>query len=232
MNSLILIPTPISEDKIYNVTREVQEVVRDTKCFVVERLRTARRFIKAIDKEINIDDLRFYEIGDLTDSKPLELFLKENIQAGNIGLMSEAGCPAIADPGNLAVQWCHKNRIQVKPLVGPSSIILGLMASGFNGQNFTFHGYLPNKKPDLIPKIKLMLLQIAKTKQTQIFIETPYRNRFMIETVLSCLNNSDLLCVCVDLDSPTMQVVNYSKSEWQNIDLDQFHKRPAIFLLG
>lgn len=232
MNSLLLIPTPISEEKVYNVTHDVRESVKNTKCFVVERLRTARRFIKSIEKEVIIDDLKFLEIGDKIDKKVLDTFMAENIQAGNIGLMSEAGCPVIADPGNLVVQWCHRNKIPVVPLVGPSSIILGLMASGFNGQNFTFHGYLPNKKPELIPKIKLMLSQVDKTRQTQIFIETPYRNRFIIETVLSCMNSSDHLCVCVDLDAPTMQVINYSKSEWQNIDLDQFHKRPALFLLG
>ena len=232
MNALLLIPTPIAEDKIYNTTKDVEQAINNTKYFIVERLRTARRFIKAVNNQIVIDELTFFELGDDANKKELGIFIRDNIKLGNIGLMSEAGCPAIADPGSLAVQFCHHNKILVRPLVGPSSIILSLMASGFNGQNFPFHGYLPNKRPELMQKVKEMMTQIYKNRQTQIFIETPYRNRFMIETVLASLNNNDNFCVCVDLDSSNMKIFNYTKADWIQIDLDQFHKKPAIFLLG
>ncbi len=232
VHSLILIPTPIAENKVDNITLDVRNAIENTLFFVVENLRTARRFIKAVNKSIDIDTLEFFELSKGFDTKELHAFLGSNFLRGNIGLMSEAGCPAIADPGSLVVQWCHRHKINVNPLVGPSSIILSLMASGFNGQNFAFHGYLPNKKPELITKIKWMQTQIQRTAETQIFIETPYRNRFMIETILSCIQGNEQLCVCIDLDAPTMQIINLPKSGWNAIDLDQFHKRPAVFLLG
>jgi len=231
-NSLVLIPTPIFEFKSDNISPEIIEVVKNINIYVVERLRTARRFIRFVDKNKNIDSCLFFELGEHPDKQALFDFLKKNIEVGNIGVMSEAGCPAVADPGSIAVEWCHKNKIPVKPLAGPSSIIMSLMASGFNGQNFTFHGYLSNKKPELIKTVKWMLSQIQKTGQTQIFIETPYRNRFMMDTLLFCMNDHDLLCIALDIDSPDMSVVTLTKKDWNKIDLNLYHKRPAVFLLG
>ena len=231
-NALILIPTPVYEHKADNISQEIIDTIKNTHVYIVERLRTARRFIKSVDKNKDIDQCHFFELGENPDKTALFEFLKTHILHENIGVMSEAGCPAVADPGSLAVEWCHKNKISVRPLAGPSSIIMSLMASGFNGQNFTFHGYLPNKKPELVKSIKWMISQVQKIGQTQIFIETPYRNKFMIEALLSCMADNELLCVAVDIDGPDMSILTLDKKAWSKVDLDTYHKRPAVFLLG
>lgn len=232
MSKLYLIPTPIAEGNHTATSKEIIDKVRLIKYFVVERLKTARRFLKSVDKDIVIDDIHFFEIDQNHSESDLSTFLNCLKEGHEVGLMSEAGCPAIADPGHLAVAWCHKNSIDVVPMVGPSSIILALMASGFNGQNFTFHGYLPNKKPELAQRLKQIESFVDKGNQTQIFIETPYRNGFMIETLIDTLSPQRLLCVCVDLDSDQAFIKCMPLSSWKKLDLEILHKRPAIFLLG
>lgn len=232
MSKLFLIPTPIAEGRHTATSFEIVEKVKTIKYFVVERLKTARRFLKAIDKEIIIDDLHFFEIDQNYEESGLNQFLTCLLDGHDVGLMSEAGCPAVADPGHKAVAWCHRHQIEVIPMVGPSSIILALMASGFNGQNFTFHGYLPNKKPELAQKLKQIDTQIERSNQTQIFIETPYRNGFMIETIVETLSPNRLLCVCADLDSEQAFIKCMPLNAWKKFDLAELHKRPAIFLLG
>ena len=232
MAELYLIPTPIAEGRHTNSSPELPQIVSRLKYFVVERLKTARRFIKAVWPEAVIDDLVFFEIDKGFDTQELYKFLDILKQGVDVGLLSEAGCPAVADPGHLAVAWCHRQDIQVRPLVGPSSIMLALMASGFNGQSFVFHGYLPNKVGELSPRLKQLDMAIAKTGNTQIFIETPYRNGFMVNTIIQSLSPQSLLCVACDLDGPDEYIKTQSLVQWKKTDTEFLHKKPAVFLLG
>ncbi|MFZ1788236.1 MAG: SAM-dependent methyltransferase [Saprospiraceae bacterium] len=232
MAQLILIPTPIAEDRHQNTAPDVIAATLPLKHFVVERVKTARRFLKAINPQVVIDDLSFFEIDKGFSEADLYLFLEIMKSGVPVGLMSEAGCPAVADPGHLAVAWCHKNKIDVRPLIGPSSIMMALMASGFNGQQFTFHGYLPNKKPELIQRLKNLDNLIEKQGATQIFIETPYRNGFVIETCLEALPPHRLLCVAAALDQDNEFIKTQTIAAWKKVDLAFLHKQPAVFLLG
>jgi 16S rRNA (cytidine1402-2'-O)-methyltransferase len=231
-NKLYLIPTPIAESRVNNTIADIVAIAPKLRCFVVEHLKTARRFLKAIDRSVDIEGLSFFEINQCYSKSGLEKFLAENIILGDIGLMSEAGCPAIADPGHQAVAWCHHHGVSVIPMVGPNSILLTLMASGFNGQNFTFHGYLPNKKPDIFNSLKNIYQNVLKINQTQIFIETPYRNGFMIESICASLPDDARLCVALDLDGDDQLIINKKVKEWKVMDLQKLHKRPAVFALG
>ncbi len=232
MAQLILIPTPIAEDRHQNTAPDVIAATLPLKHFVVERVKTARRFLKAINPQVVIDDLFFFEIDKGFSEADLYGFLEIMKSGVPVGLMSEAGCPAVADPGHLAVAWCHKNKIDVRPLIGPSSIMMALMASGFNGQQFTFHGYLPNKKPELIQRLKNLDNLIEKQGATQIFIETPYRNGFVIETCLEALPAHRLLCVAAALDQENEYIKTQTIAAWKKVDLAFLHKQPAVFLLG
>lgn len=228
---LVLIPTPIAEGKIAE-DRELVAAISGIKHFVVERIKTARRFLKSIAPDTVIDELHFFEISKGFDQTQLFLFLGVLKKGESVGLMSEAGCPAIADPGHLAVAWCHRHSITVQPFVGPSSIILALMSSGFNGQQFTFHGYLPNKNPDLGQKIKMLDQNLEKTGTTQVFIETPYRNGFMVQNLIQALHPSRLVCIACDLDSDSQFISTREIGAWKSFDLEKLHKRPAVFLIG
>lgn len=232
MAQLFLIPTPIAEGRYGNTVPEIPAVVSKIKYYVVERTKTARRFLRGICPEIVIDDLSFFEIDKGFDVSGLYSFLEVLKSGEDVALLSEAGCPAVADPGHMAVAWCHKQHIEVRPLVGPSSIIMALMSSGFNGQQFTFHGYLPNKAAELSNRLRMLDKQVEKTGATQIFIETPYRNGFMISTIIESLPQERWLCVACDLDGEGQFVKTKRLSEWKKLDLGFLHKQPAVFLLG
>lgn len=230
--NLILIPCPISEDGLNHLSAHVIQKCKQLKYFIVERERTTRRFLKAIDKSIEIDELSFHEINKNNPAEGLIEFLSKLNSGKNIGLLSEAGCPGVADPGQLAVQWCHKNNYDVIPLVGPSSILLALMASGFNGQSFAFNGYLPNKSPQLIQKLKQLELKLNKTNQTQIFMDAPYRNQFLLSNCIQALSPNTLLCIASELNGEKESISVKSISNWKKVDPEIYHKRPAIFAIG
>ena len=176
--------------------------------------------------------MKIFELDKNDPSAGLHSFLhqlKDNI---DIGVLSEAGCPGIADPGNLAVQYAHQHAIPVKPLVGPSSILLALIASGLNGQNFAFNGYLPNKGPELIKKLKSLETLAVKYNQTQIFMEAPYRNEFILTHCIKSLSPSLKLCVACDINASTEYIKTQTIRDWKGTDWKQFHKRPAVFLIG
>ena len=232
MAKLFLIPTPIAENRHSNTAPDIVSITKDLKYFIVERIKTARRFLRAIHPQLNIDDLTFFEIDKGFSEQELYAFLMTLQNGADVGLMSEAGCPAVADPGHLAVAWCHKNEIEVIPLTGPSSIMLSIMASGFNGQQFTFHGYLPNKNPDLANKLKSLDQIVEKTGSTQIFIETPYRNGFIISSCIAALPSHRLLCVVAGLDQENQFIKTQAISSWKKMDIDFLHKQPAVFLIG
>lgn len=206
-------------------------VAQKLKYFIVENLRTARRFLKACDRNIDIDSLTFYELNRHTSPEDVAGMLAPADTGNDIGIISEAGCPAIADPGADVVAIAQKKGYTVKPLVGPSSIILSLMASGFNGQSFAFLGYLPIDAAQRSAAMRSMERRIKTESQTQIFIETPYRNTKLIAELASRLPADTLLAVGCNLTSPTQSIVTRPLHQWAVTDTARYSKVPCIFLL-
>jgi len=231
MANLYLIPTPLGETNVEKVLpAEILQVVSELRYFVVENTRTARRHLKKMVPEIVIDDLDFKELNEHTQMRELELLLEPLKQGFDLGLLSEAGCPGVADPGADLVKLAHEKGIRVIPLVGPSSILLSLMASGLNGQNFAFIGYLPVKPVERIPAIREIERNSSRDGQTQIFIEAPYRNTRLLDDLLSVCNSQTKLCIAVDLTMESEFVVTKTIANWKRA-IPEISKRPAIFLL-
>jgi 16S rRNA (cytidine1402-2'-O)-methyltransferase len=224
-----LVPSFLSENAVETIPRYVITAVKSCQVIFAENERTARRFLKSMDKEIVIDDFEWHAIHK-AEEEQINIF-KEKIKAGkNIAIISEAGCPGIADPGQILIAEAQKLNCEIKPLVGPSSILLALMASGFNGQHFCFLGYLPIDHPERIKKIKQIEEESARRKSTQIFIETPYRNNKMIETLLQICHASTRLCIAAELTSAKEFIKTKTITEWKKEKID-LHKKPVIFLL-
>jgi 16S rRNA (cytidine1402-2'-O)-methyltransferase len=224
-----LVPSFLSENAVETIPEYVLTAVKNCTVIFAENERTARRFLKSMDKEIVIDNFEWYSIHK-AEEEQLNIF-KEKINAGkNIAIISEAGCPGIADPGQMLIAEAQKMNIEIKPLVGPSSILLALMASGFNGQHFCFLGYLPIDNTERIKKIKQIEEESIRRKCTQIFIETPYRNNKMLETILQSCHTSTSLCIAAELTSATEFIKTKSIADWKKEKID-LHKKPVIFLL-
>ena len=236
MPSLYLIPTVLSDSPLDSVLPSNNaDIIRKVKVFIVENVRTARRFLKQVDKNINIDELQFFELNQHTDLKQIGSYL-DPIKAGkDIGIISEAGCPAIADPGADVVAIAQRRGIKVVPLVGPSSILMSLMASGFNGQSFAFQGYLPIEKADRSTRLKQLEKRIYSEHQTQIFIETPYRNMQMLEELCRTLQGQTRLCVAADITAENEYIRTMTIGDWKHLisqgKQPDIHKRPCIFLI-
>ena len=205
------------------------KLISTIKYFVVEELRTARRFIKACDRSIVIDDLHFDVLNEHTPATEVAAMLTPALEGHDIGIISEAGCPAVADPGSDLVALAQQHEIEVVPLVGPSSILLSLMGSGFNGQSFTFLGYLPFG-PKRTAALRQLERDIRLRRQTQIFIETPYRNNKLIGELCAALPPSMLLCVACDITGPGQSIRTMTLGKWAETQCN-YDKRPAIFLL-
>ncbi len=229
--TLYLIPVPLADIPVaqclpaYN-----KDVILQIKYFIVENLRSARRFLKSVDKAINIDDLHFVELNKHTSPKEISSYLDPMKEGHSIGIISEAGCPAVADPGSDVVAIAQSKGYTVAPLVGPSSILLALMASGFNGQGFTFNGYLPIKDEQRGRTIKEIEAKALKG-HTQIFIETPYRNEKLIQDLIRQCKPSTLLCIASNLTSPDSFIQTKPLSYWAKA-MPKINKVPTIFLLG
>jgi 16S rRNA (cytidine1402-2'-O)-methyltransferase len=204
-------------------------VIRNTEYYFVENIRTTRRFISELKVGKVIDQLHFFELDKDTSLAQVKQYFKEIPPQQNIGVISEAGCPGVADPGALAVQVAHQIGMKVVPLVGPSSILLGLMASGFSGQSFVFHGYLPIEKVERSKKIK-SLEQEAKKGQTQIFMETPFRNNQLLEDLFANLGGASLLCIACNVTAADEMIQTKSINDWKKQKPD-LHKKPTMFLL-
>jgi len=232
MAKLYLIPTTLGDTTIERVLPpDLTQIISSISVFIVENIRTARRFLKKVNPAIVIDDLTFFELNQHTDKKEISRFL-EPIQNGlDIGIISEAGCPAVADPGAEVVKIAHIRNIQVVPLVGPSSILLALMASGMSGQNFAFIGYLPIKDPEKSQQIKMLEKRMLFEGQTQIFIETPYRNAQLLEDLLKNCDPQTMLCIAADVTLDTEFILAKPISYWKT-HIPDIHKRPAIFMIG
>ena len=228
---LFLIPTTLGETELNRILPSYNaEIVSALKFFIVEDVRTARRFLKQVNREININELTFFILNQHTKPEEISTFLKPLKDGNNMGIISEAGCPAIADPGADVVALAQQQNIKVVPLIGPSSILLSLMASGFNGQSFAFLGYLPVQQADKIKALKKMESRIYSEHQTQIFIETPYRNMKMLEDILSTCQPNTKLCIAVDITLETEFIKTKTAAEWKKQKPD-LNKRPCIFLL-
>jgi len=230
--SLFLIPTTLgSFDSIDKVLPDYNtQIIHSLDIFIVEQVRTARRFLSKLKHPKKIDDIEFYELNKHTHESEIFSFLYGISGGKSIGLLSEAGTPCIADPGASIVKIAHELKINIEPLVGPNSIILSLMASGFNGQNFTFHGYLPIDKYQLSKKLKDIEQSSNKLNQTQIFIETPYRNNQMLSAIIKSCSPNTLLCIATDLTLPSESIITLPVSDWKRKKVD-FHKKPSVFLI-
>lgn len=231
VGGLYLIPTTLGETELNRILPAYNaEIVSVLKFFIVEDVRTARRFLKQVNRDINIDDLTFFILNQHTKPEEISSFLKPLKEGNNVGIISEAGCPAIADPGADVVALAQQQNINVIPLIGPSSILLSLMASGFNGQSFAFLGYLPVQQADKIKALKKMESRIFSENQTQIFIETPYRNMKMVDDILSTCQPNTKLCFAVDITLETEFIKTRTVAEWKKQKPD-LNKRPCIFLI-
>ena len=231
---LYLIPTQLSDVPLDRVLPAHNiDVVRELRYFVVESLRSARRFLKKCDRDIDIDSLTFNELNehtDLKDTAAIEALL-DPIELGEaVGVISDAGCPAVADPGADLVAIAQRKGYKVFPLVGPSSILMSLMASGFNGQSFAFLGYLPVDAQARQAKLKEMTRRIERERQTQIFIEAPYRNNQLIADLAAHLPAGMRLCVASDITGDGQSIITRTIGQWKQAQYD-YHKVPTIFLL-
>jgi len=198
--------------------------------FIVENIKTARRFLRKLNPEFDIDGSEFFLLNKHTKTDELTTFLQPCREGNNIGIISEAGCPGIADPGAKIINLAHKEKIKVSPLIGPSSIFMALMASGLNGQNFSFHGYLPIEKNQRIKKIK-QLCQLAKDGSAQIFMETPFRNDALLKDVLKNSSKETLLCIASNISFPNEMIKTATIQHWKE-NPPNLNKKPSIFLIG
>jgi len=231
MASLYLIPTTLGESGTTHVIpSDVSAMVKSLKYFIVENIRTARRYLRKLDPQLNIDELQFFELNQHTDGGIIETYLNPISQGFDMGIISEAGCPGIADPGAEVVRYAHIHHIRVIPMVGPSSILLSLMASGMNGQNFAFIGYIPVKPADRIKAIKDIERKSGIENQTQIFIEAPYRNNPLLNDLIKSMNDQTRLCVACDLTLETEYIKSQTVAQWRK-EIPDLNKRPAIFLV-
>jgi 16S rRNA (cytidine1402-2'-O)-methyltransferase len=229
--SLFLIPTVLAEDTAHLViSPQIKALIPQLEYFLVENVRTARRFISSLKLGINIDALQFGVLDKSTAAKEIESLMAPLAQGKDIGLMSEAGCPGIADPGSLAVAFAHRNGIKVCPLSGPSSMFLALMGSGFNGQSFAFHGYLPIQKKDRVLALRSLEAESRKLNRTQIFMETPFRNMQLFEDCCESLNPDTQLCIAKNLTAPDESIVTKNIIRWKK-EKPELHKVPAVFVL-
>ncbi len=230
--TLYLFPVTLGNNDRINRVIPVfnHEVLFGIRYFVVENVRSARRFIRKTGHPLPIDEMQFFELNKYTPEADVTAYLKPLEEGSDVGVLSEAGTPAVADPGALVVNLAHRKKIRVVPLVGPNSIILALMSSGFNGQQFRFHGYLPIAMPQRLKKINEIEQEAWQKGISQIFIETPYRNNQMLESLKKTCKPQTLLCVACDLTLPSEKVIVQNIAGWKKETAD-FHKKPAVFIL-
>ncbi len=229
---LYLIPSPLGENGLHSIPGYVVELIHKIEYIVAERAKTARHFIKATGTPRPMPTYHVTELNDRIPDKEMNEMLLPVFDGKDVGVMSEAGCPGVADPGARLVALAHRKEVEVVPMVGPSSILLALMASGMNGQNFCFHGYLSAKVDKLANDLKRLEQSATRNLQTQLFIEAPYRNRQVAEQALKVLSSETLFCIAADLTLETEFVSTKKISEWRKLGMPELHKRPVMFLIG
>ena len=231
--TLYLIPVELGDTPQERVLPAYnREVILGIKHFIVEDVRSARRFLKRVDRDINIDALTFYPMGKHADAKLFTSYLKPLEAGEDIGVISEAGCPAVADPGADVVAIAQRKGFCVVPLVGPSSMIMAVMASGLNGQSFAFHGYLPIDPTDRMKRLKQLEERAVREHQTQLFIETPYRNAKLFATLCQTLRPQTRLCIAAGITTDDEWICTRTVADWKRTTLPDLSKTPAIFLFG
>lgn len=231
MSALYLIPVTLGDTPIEKVLPPYnKEIIWGIKHFIVEDIRSARRFLKKVEQCIDIDSLTFYTLNKHTTPEELSTYLKPLESGLSMGVISEAGCPAVADPGADVVALAQRKGLKVVPLVGPSSILLAVMGSGFNGQSFAFHGYLPIESGERAKKLKMLEQRACNEKQTQLFIETPYRNNKMVEEILQSCRPQTKLCIAANLTCEGEYIKTRTIKEWKG-KVPDLSKIPCIFLL-
>ena len=229
---LLLMPMTLGSDEIDHVIpEEVKSLAIKTRFFAVENIKTARRYLRRLDREFPIDDSEFFILNKKTKPSELSAMIKPIFEGNDVAIISEAGCPGVADPGADLVAFAHQKGVFVSPLTGPSSILLGLMGSGFSGQSFVFHGYLPRERKQRIKTFKDYEKTATKTGQTQIFMETPYRNMNVLEDLLNECMDTTFLCIACDLTLPSERIQTMTVADWRKHAFD-LSKRPTMFLIG
>ena len=227
---IFMIPVTLGDDDYRKVIPEkVLSIIRSLRLFVVEDLRSARRYLRLIDKDFPINETIFLELNEHTDESEIGHFLDPVLKGSNLGIMSESGLPGIADPGAMLVLLAHRKKIRVIPLAGPSSILMALISSGLNGQNFTFNGYLPVKPDERVSRLR----ELEKKSQkgfSQIFMETPYRNQRMLEALLATCSNDTRLCIAVNITLPDELIRTMTIGEWKK-NIPQINDMMAVFIL-
>lgn len=230
-SSLFLIPVTLGETPVDRVIPTYNtRVISQLRYFIVENIRSARRFLKQCDPGIDIDACTFYELNKHTDKSRISSFLLPMQNGTSMGVLSEAGCPAVADPGADVVAIAQRKGYRVTPLVGPSSILMAVMASGFNGQSFAFHGYLPIDGGERAKKLKQLEARSYSEDQTQLFIETPFRNHKLAEDILQHCKSGTMLCIAMNISCEDEYIVTRTVKAWKG-KLPEMQKRPCVFLL-
>jgi 16S rRNA (cytidine1402-2'-O)-methyltransferase len=231
--TLYLIPTTLGEtaETADVIPQKVFDIINTIEEYIVENEKSARHYLKKAGIKKPLQEIILHPLNQHTEPGAISSYLNAIHSGKNIGIISEAGCPGVADPGSEVVRIAHANNIKVIPLVGPSSILLALMASGFNGQSFTFHGYLPKERGDRIKKLKELEKQALQKDQTQLFIETPYRNMHVLEDLVSACDSRTKLCIACDITLDSEFIKTKTIADWKR-QLPEIAKRPAIFALG
>jgi 16S rRNA (cytidine1402-2'-O)-methyltransferase len=228
---LFMIPTVLAENTAHWViSPQVQEVIANTKIFLVENPRSARRYISSLKLGINIEELHMEVLDKDTPPEQVSRLMMPLLNGADIGVISEAGCPGIADPGAIAVAYAHQKGIQVVPISGPSSMFLALMGSGFSGQSFAFHGYLPIDKKERATALKKLEQESVREKRAQLFMETPFRNNQLLADTLASLSPQTKLCIAKNLTAADELIQTKTIADWKNLPLD-LHKVPTVFIL-
>lgn len=228
---ILMLPMTLGDSSIDSVIpKKVQGILKGLKFFIVENIKTTRRYLKKIDRSINIDDLTFFELNKHTDKTTIGEYLNPILEGHDVGMISEAGCPGIADPGSEIASIAHFKGIRVEPLVGPSSILMALISSGMNGQEFSFNGYLPFDKSERNKKLK-DVERLAQRNFTQLFMETPFRNNSLLEEVLKQCSGNLKLCIAADISLDTEFIQTKTIAEWKK-NVPNLKKRPVMFVLG
>lgn len=232
-SALYLIPVTLGETPVEQVLPSYNhEVVKGIRHFIVENVRSARRFLRQTDREFPIDESTFYEMGKHSDEKLFSSYLQPLREGKPVGVISEAGCPAVADPGADIVSIAQREGLPVVPLVGPNSMIMAVMSSGLGGQNFAFNGYLPVEPADRTKRLKMLETRAWTEGQTQLFIETPYRNHKMFQSLLTALRPQTRLCIAAGITTSDEYIRTLRISEWKSAKLPDLSKVPAIFLIN
>jgi len=229
MPKLYLVPNLINEESENLLPDYIIHKIKDVRLFFVEGQKSSRRLLKSLNAQFPFSDCRFFDLNEHSNPKQIQEYVK-TFKEEDSAIISEAGCPCVADPGADLVLLAHQNQIEIIPLVGPSSILLALMASGLSGQNFAFNGYLPKDRQERAKKIKILEDRSLKEKQTQIFMEAPYRNHNMLEDILASCQDATYLCIACDITGPHQIIKTMNIKEWKKNPLN-IDKKPALFLL-